>query len=382
MTDKLALYIHLPWCLKKCFYCDFNSYPISSVFDEKNYLCALKSDFKNDQNLLTSGKTIKSIYIGGGTPTLFSASILGSLLESINADMPFASDIEITIEANPGSFDLKKARELYSLGINRLSLGIQSFQDAKLKAIGRIHDAKVAQEAIACARKAHFDNINFDLIYGLPFQSIKEAVDDLKMAMTFEPQHLSWYQLTIEPGTVFYSSKPNLPDEDLISELEFQGKKVLIDKGFEQYEISAYSKCDFKCKHNLNYWLFGDYLGIGAGAHGKVTNEGVATRYHKIKNPAVYMAREEKNSFFAEKKIIPREDLPLEFLLNALRLLESTSIKMFNERTGCDFEKIKSTVDKAKLLGLMQCDDKCFSATKLGHNFLNDLLGMFVDQNF
>lgn len=324
----LSLYVHIPWCKHKCPYCDFNSYTASKDIPETNYLDALLADFKNDLPKI-QGRKLHSIFIGGGTPSLLSAEFYQKLLESIE----FTKEIEITIEANPGTINKKQLQALRNIGINRISIGVQSLQDDKLQALGRIHNSKGAKNAIKIAQDSGFNNINIDLMFGIPKQTIQDAIFDLEAAATLQPTHLSWYQLTIEPKTVFHKKPPVLPDEDTIWEMQQQGQQLLAEQGFNQYEISAYSKPGFQCQHNLNYWLFGDYLGIGAGAHGKITTTKGIVRTTKPKDPKKYIY-----DFFGTENIIAKKDLTLEFMMNALRLYQPIPVKLFKERTGLDFD--------------------------------------------
>jgi putative oxygen-independent coproporphyrinogen III oxidase len=374
---QTSLYVHLPWCLKKCPYCDFNSYPITDKIPEDNYIAALSADLTFDLPLIQN-RSISSIYIGGGTPTLFSANALKKLLDVISKKVSLANNLEITLEANPGSIDLTQLKTLRTIGINRISLGIQSFNDRILKKLGRLHDKETALTAIDTVKKAGFTNFNLDLIYGSPGQTVRDAIADLKMAISKEPTHLSWYQLNIEPGTIFYKNPPTLPNEDLICEIERVGHELLSKNGFNRYEISAYSKKDYECQHNINYWLFGDYLGIGAGAHTKITDltKKTITRFSKIENPKLYLRA--TDSYIANKRELNPEELPLEFMLNALRLYQTLPINLFCERTYLKPNAINDTLESAQKLGLINYDDNYFTVTKRGHNFLNDLLLMFT----
>lgn len=372
-----SLYIHFPWCIKKCSYCDFNSYAWKqNPFIEETYINALISDFISDFPLLQN-RQIQSIYLGGGTPSLISIKELERLLRTIQTICSFQNNIEITIEANPATFNLTKAQEWSNLGINRVSLGIQSFQDQKLKTLGRIHDSNKSLIAIAYLKTAGFTNYNIDLMYGLPQQSTADALFDLTTAISCAPTHISWYQLTIEPNTPFGQNPSlTLPDEDKIWEIQNIGIAELANNGFKQYEVSAYSKSNYCCQHNLNYWQFGDYLGIGAGAHSKITNlnNHEVIRYSKICDPKLYIESKERN---AEKSIIPKDNLLTEFMLNALRLYEPIQFSLLTEQTQISFSDVEQIFKIAKARGLLDYNLQNFAATPLGKQFLDDLLILF-----
>jgi oxygen-independent coproporphyrinogen-3 oxidase len=385
----LSLYIHIPWCIKKCPYCDFNSYAAPTKIPETEYAEALILDFKNNLKKINNRK-LHSIFIGGGTPTLLSSQIITKLLTKIASLITFKKNIEITIEANPGTINKTKLRELYRAGINRLSIGVQSLQNEKLKLLGRIHNQSEAINAIKTAQAAGFSNINIDLIYGLPQQTIQDAMYDLQTALSLNPTHLSWYQLTIEPNTIFYKKHPKLPDENMIYNIEQQGQEFIKQKGFNQYEISAYSRGEvfsptkFQCQHNLNYWQFGDYISIGAGSHSKITHNNKIIRINKHKNPKIYMdsrlrgndCRGEIFSPTGERTSpLPQKDLILEFMINALRLNQPITNKFFTARTGLSLDIIKDSLNEAQEQGLL---NKNIAPTKQGRKFLNELLTIFV----
>lgn len=375
-TIPLTLYIHLPWCVRKCPYCDFNSHALKQTIPENEYIGALIDDLQ--QNLSTvADRDIKSIFFGGGTPSLFSPVAIEKLLKKIKTFLKINDDIEITLEANPGTVEQERFRGFKQAGINRLSIGIQSFQAEKLKILGRIHDNKDAINAIQAAKSAGFNNFNLDLMYGLPQQSVADALQDLKIAISMQPTHLSWYQLTLEPNTLFYQKPPVLPDQEHIWEMQNQGQALLAEHGFQQYEISAYSLPDYSCQHNLNYWEFGDYLGIGAGAHSKITdiNSGKIKRIAKVKHPNDYLNK--NKSFIAEEKIINQAELPLEFMMNALRLHKKISLQLFHERTGLTTRAIIKTLNDAKKMDLLTWNDDFLEVTAHGRNFLNNLLQLF-----
>ncbi len=372
-----SLYIHIPWCIKKCPYCDFNSHQRTNEIPEQEYIDALLFDLKSDIAKINDN-TIQSIFIGGGTPSLFSAKSFEYLFSGLQKWLHFPPNVEITLEANPGTFEQKKFADYRALGINRLSLGIQSFNAAHLKKLGRIHDEKDAKLAIREAQKAGFDNINLDLMYGLSKQTLEEAMTDLNTALSFETSHLSWYQLTIEPNTVFYKTKPDLPKEDDIELIENEGYRRLNEHGFERYEISAFSQKNKACKHNLNYWLFGDYIGIGAGAHGKRTDlkNKTITRTQKHKQPAHYLNK--ASSFLVSEKETSAQDTLFEFMLNSSRLEQPIELKLFKERTFLDIEQILPYLSKAQALGLIELNSEHWQVTPLGRRFTNDLQLLFL----
>jgi putative oxygen-independent coproporphyrinogen III oxidase len=371
----LTLYIHIPWCIRKCPYCDFNSHKLIGNLPERDYIATLIRDLEQDLPLVW-GRRLSAIFIGGGTPSLFSPDALEQLLQQIHARLPF-SNIEVTLEANPGTVEQQRFEQFYQIGINRLSLGIQSFQDDKLKQLGRIHNGTEAQKAIQAAKLAGFSNFNLDLMHGLPYQNLDAALFDLTTALSFNPTHLSWYQLTLEPHTQFYNQPPALPDEDDIWNIQEQGQHYLAKQNYLQYEVSAYSKPGFQCDHNRNYWEFGDYLGIGAGAHSKITDftQQTISRFWKVKHPKQYLTTQ---SFVAEKKVVSEQELPFEFMLNALRLNEKIPLKLFEERTGLKLTAIHQSLQQAKQNNLMDWDDTTIYTTELGKRYLNDLISIFL----
>ncbi|MCX7118003.1 MAG: radical SAM family heme chaperone HemW [Legionellales bacterium] len=373
----LSLYIHIPWCLRKCPYCDFNSHLSPGILPENRYVDALVADLKQDLEWMPA-RPIHSIFIGGGTPSLFSAAAFESLFYKIQALLPFAPHIEITLEANPGTVEQQRFTEYRALGINRLSLGIQSFNDLHLKRLGRIHDASEAHRAIDSARGAGFDNLNLDLMHGLPEQSIQQGLDDLNMAMTHQPEHLSWYQLTLEPNTVFYKTQPLLPCEDELDQLEQEGFTLLAEKGFQRYEISAFHQANLPSRHNLNYWLFGDYLGIGAGAHGKGTDplQKVIYRTRKQRQPNDYL--NPSKPALVEKKIIDPSSLIFEFMLNTTRLQQPIPNTLFTERTARPFDELAPFLLKAQTKGLITLQPTHWQVTPFGRQFTNDLQAIFL----
>jgi putative oxygen-independent coproporphyrinogen III oxidase len=372
----LALYIHIPWCVRKCPYCDFNSHAASPVLPEEEYVDALLADL--DQDLAAVyGRPLSSIFFGGGTPSLFSAAALDRLLAGVEQRIPFTADIEITLEANPGTFEQDKFVAYRKLGINRLSIGIQSFQPQKLEALGRIHTGDEALRAAEMARRAGFDNFNLDLMHGLPDQSLEEALDDLRQAIALAPTHLSWYQLTLEPNTVFWNQPPELPEDDILWDIQEAGQALLAEHGFSQYEVSAYARPSKAARHNLNYWSFGDFIGIGAGAHGKLSHpDGRIVRTWKTRLPKDYL--NPAKQFKAGEKTLTADELPFEFLMNALRLTPGVDAELFAQRTGLPLQTLAAARAEAEQKGLLQVEPTRLVATARGQLFLNDLLQYFL----
>jgi oxygen-independent coproporphyrinogen-3 oxidase len=370
----LSLYIHIPWCVRKCPYCDFNSHEARGSIPENSYINALLNDLDTYLPLIW-GRRIVSIFLGGGTPSLFSASSIEKILTGIHSRLNFGPDTEITLEANPGTVDESRFIEFRRAGINRLSLGIQSLNDEKLKMLGRIHNRDNALRAIDALQQAGFNNFNLDLMHGLPNQSVHEALSDLQDALRFKPPHLSWYQLTIEPNTFFYRHPPTLPIDDILAAIQDQGKIIIRQFGLEQYEVSAYSQPGNQCLHNKNYWEFGDYLGIGAGAHSKITDieQQTVTRHWQVKNPKDYLKQSP-----SKKEIVNRNDIIFEFMLNALRLTHGVPVQLFTERTGLPVNTLEPILTNAKNKNLLIDDPSILCATELGQRFLNDVIGMFL----
>lgn len=376
LLPPLALYIHIPWCVRKCPYCDFNSHAAGPTLPEEEYVDALLADLDIDLQHV-HGRQLTSIFFGGGTPSLFSDRALGRLLEGVEQRVGLAPDIEITLEANPGTFEQAKFKGYRALGINRLSIGVQSFQEAKLKALGRIHDGGEAIRAADMARAAGFDNFNLDLMHGLPEQSIEDALFDLRTAISQGPTHLSWYQLTMEPNTVFWSQPPTLPEDDLLWDIQEAGQALLAAEGYAQYEVSAYAKPGKQARHNLNYWTFGDFLGIGAGAHAKLsTRAGRVQRTWKTRLPKDYL--DPAKAFQAGERLLEADELPFEFLMNVLRLTEGAPAELFSQRTGLPLQQLEQARREAERQGLLQADPARLTATTKGQLFLNDLLQQFL----
>jgi oxygen-independent coproporphyrinogen-3 oxidase len=382
----LALYIHFPWCEKKCPYCDFNSHQIKDGvsgdgkpgFDEQRYIWALIADLETELPNIW-GRQVHSIFIGGGTPSLLSPAGMDNLLCAIRARVNLEPDAEITMEANPGSIEVDKFAAFAKCGINRVSIGVQSFQDKQLKALGRIHNGAEAKRAIQIALD-HFKSVNLDLMYGLPNQSLADAKADLEMALSFQTPHLSFYNLTLEPNTYFASFPPQLPSEDEIDAIFEQNLELLTKAGYQRYEVSAYAKKGQECKHNLNYWRFGDYIGIGAGAHGKLSFPNKITRQVRERQPEAYMtAMENKGNALIESKEIAAKELPFEFMLNTLRLTDGVATNTFSERTGLPLHVISKALTQASQKGLLDVDPSKLKATDQGLRYLNNLQELFLE---
>jgi len=374
----LSLYIHFPWCERKCPYCDFNSHQVKDGgFDEKRYIQALIADLQTELPNIW-GRRVHTIFIGGGTPSLLSHAGLDELLSHVRALIPLEPHAEITLEANPGSVEVAKFKEFAQLGVNRVSLGIQSFNDRHLKSLGRIHNASEAQAAIEIAQD-YFASVNLDVMYALPEQTADEAKADLLRALSFQTKHLSLYHLTMEPNTYFASHPPPLPNEDE-SDLMFEfALSTLQERGYQRYEVSAYCQDNQVCRHNLNYWEFGDYIGIGAGAHGKISMPNRITRQIRERHPETYMDKIFKeNSACLENRSIEIDDLAFEFMLNGLRLINGVPTHQFTERTGLPLHRISKAIDEAIRKGLLDEDPMRLKATALGMRYLNDLQELFL----
>lgn len=372
----LALYVHIPWCVRKCPYCDFNSHAAGPELPEEAYVDALLADLEADLSA-AQGRELVSIFLGGGTPSLFSARALDRLLQGVNQRLTFTRDIEITLEANPGTFEQEKFADYRRLGINRLSIGVQSFQTAQLQALGRIHDGNEAIRAAEMARRAGFDNFNLDLMHGLPGQDVAGALADLRQAIALEPTHLSWYQLTLEPNTLFWSQPPEIPEDDLLWDIQEAGQALLAAEGFVQYETSAYARDGRRARHNLNYWTFGDFLGIGAGAHAKLSDpHGHIRRTWKTRLPKDYLDPDKR--FQAGERLLEAAELPFEFMMNALRLTGGVPAELFAQRTGLPLAAIAEPCAAARAAGLLENDPPLLRPTARGQLFLNDLLQHFL----
>ncbi|MFA9218057.1 MAG: radical SAM family heme chaperone HemW [Sphingomonadaceae bacterium] len=374
----LSLYIHFPWCVKKCPYCDFNSHEAKNggAFPEQEYLDALRADLEMALPLIW-GRKIYTIFIGGGTPSLMSAAGLDRLLSDLRTLLPLDGDVEITMEANPGTFEAEKFKSYRASGINRLSIGIQSFNERHLKALGRIHDGDEARRAVDIAL-ANFDNFNLDLMYALPSQTLDEARTDLETAMAFKPPHLSLYHLTMEPNTLFAKYPPVLPDDDASADMQDLIAELTAQRGYGQYEVSAYAQPGHQARHNLNYWEFGDYLGIGAGAHSKLSFPHRILRQARYKQPKAYMEQVHLGAPVQEEYEISREDMGFEFMLNTLRLHGGFAPTLFSERTGLALNQIEQQLNAAEAKGLLYRDHLVIRPTELGQRFLNDLQQMFL----
>lgn len=375
----LSLYIHLPWCVRKCPYCDFNSHRAGEAPPRQRYIEALLTDLSREA-AHASGRTIDSIFLGGGTPSLFSPDEINALLKGVRALFVIAGDAEVTMEANPGTVECGSPAGYRDAGVNRLSIGAQSFDDKRLSTLGRIHSSADIVRAVEDAKDGGFTNINIDLMHGLPDQTVEMALDDLSAAIRLEPSHISWYQLTLEPNTIFHARPPaNLPDDDLAYEIQDRGQALLAEQDFAQYEISAYARNGKQCRHNLNYWLFGDYLAVGAGAHGKITTADGIFRYQKPANPLQYMMSQEAANESTALKSLTSADRMFEFMLNALRLNDGFAEELFCQRTALSSDALLDATKAVQEKGLMERgEDGVWKPSKLGARFLNDLQAEFI----
>ena len=373
VLPPLALYVHIPWCVRKCPYCDFNSHERAGELPEPRYVGKLIADL---EALLPSiwGRRIVSVFIGGGTPSLFAPESIDALLSAVRARLTLEPDAEITLEANPGTVEAARFRGFRAAGVNRISLGVQSFDERMLAAIGRIHGGEDARRAIDAAL-ASFDNVNIDLMYGLPGQSVNMARADLSTAIAAGVAHISAYQLTIEPNTVFFSKRPQLPEHDACADMQALIEEELAGARFEHYETSAFARPGRRCRHNVNYWEFGDYLGIGAGAHGKISFPDRITRHERIKQPQEYLALE---NTLARERTIAAAELPFEFALNAFRLVDGFAIRLFGERTGLPMQVIQSRLEAAQAKALIERDWQWVRPTERGQRFMNELIELFL----
>ena len=375
MSAPIAIYVHLPWCVRKCPYCDFNSHVRPDRIPEDEYVATLLADLDGDLELAGSRK-VGSVFLGGGTPSLFGVRAIATLIDGLAGRLPFAADAEITMEANPGTIEHGRFAGYARAGINRVSLGAQSFDPAALKALGRIHGPDEIPAAVDELIGAGIENFNLDLMYGLPAQTLEGAVSDLRAAIALGAAHLSHYQLTLEPGTAFYHRPPSLPDDERTYEMQLECQRLLATEGYEQYEVSAYARPGRQCRHNLNYWRFGDYLGIGAGAHGKVTLAGQVVRTEKPRSPREYLAGGGRKG--AVRRSVVPADLPFEFMLNALRLADGFPAAEFKRCTGLDGAVIEPTIARLQGLGLIDRSDGHVRPTELGFRFLNDVQAAFL----
>lgn len=377
----LSLYIHIPWCVQKCPYCDFNSHAQKGIIPESDYIQHLLADLAQDLHRYHTAigeRKIHSVFIGGGTPSLFSAENIHYLLAEIQKRIAFESQIEITLEANPGTAEAQRFIGYAQAGVNRISMGIQSFESEKLLQLGRIHNSEEAIQAVSFAQNAAkfgLNSFNLDLMHGLPNQSVKQALSDLNQAIALNPPHLSWYQLTIEPNTMFYYRQPSLPDDDELWDIFTQGHQLLVSAGYEQYETSAYAKKGYQCQHNLNYWRFGDYLAIGCGAHGKISSPtGEIYRFSKTKHPKGYM----RGEYLYEQNEIALNDRPFEFFMNRFRLLEATPKMEFEHYTGLNSEIVRQQINRALQKKYITENSTHWQITPHGKLFLNELLELFL----
>ena len=373
----LSLYIHIPWCIKKCPYCDFNSHAVKGETPEAAYVNALLNDLAKDLQRYAITRPISSIFIGGGTPSLFSPESINRLLRGIEQQVTLKTDIEITLEANPGTFESHKFAEFRALGINRLSIGIQSFNDKLLKKLGRVHSAHEAIIATEIAHQAGFENFNLDLMFGLPDSSPDDSKTDIATAISLKPTHISFYQLTLEPNTYFHKFPPQLPNDELIFSMQKHCQKLLADQGYLQYEVSAYSQPGLQCRHNVNYWQFGDYLGIGAGAHGKITQTlpQQIIRSFKPKSPEQYLSDTHKNG---GSEVISVTELPLEFIMNHLRLKQGFTLDTYQTTTGLDITTLEPALSACLKQELLIYENNHYYCSEQGWNFMDNILEKFM----
>ncbi|MGA7509414.1 MAG: radical SAM family heme chaperone HemW [Erwinia billingiae] len=373
----LSLYIHIPWCVQKCPYCDFNSHALKGDVPHEEYVQHLLADLDADLHL-TSGREVSTIFIGGGTPSLLSSEAMQMLLDGVRARLPLSATAEITMEANPGAVEADRFSGYQRAGINRISIGVQSFSAQKLERLGRIHGPEEAKRAAQLATDLNLRSFNLDLMHGLPDQSLEEALDDLRQAIALNPPHLSWYQLTIEPNTLFASRPPKLPDDDALWDIFEQGDRLLTAAGYVQYETSAYAKPGYRCEHNLNYWRFGDYLGIGCGAHGKLTQtDGRIIRTTKTRHPRGFMA----GKYLDRQQEVSDSDKPFEFFMNRFRLLEAAPRAEYPLYTGLDESSIRAQIDRALSEGYLTETTESWQVTEKGKLFLNSLLELFLSED-
>ena len=375
----LSLYIHFPWCVRKCPYCDFNSHALRQQQDDEAYVDALLADLEMHLPQIW-GRPVRSVFFGGGTPSLMSGAAMARLMSELRARLGLGPDVEITLEANPGTVDSGHFRAYAEAGINRLSLGVQSMDNQHLQSLGRIHSVEESLAAIEQARSAGFDNINLDLMFGLPGQTLDTAMEELERALATAPSHLSYYQLTLEPNTLFHRQPPQLPQDELIDDIHEAGMQMLASHGYRRYEVSAFALEGRRCRHNINYWLYGDYLGIGAGAHSKLSDatSGKIRRLVKQKHPEHYLRTAGSADSLVQGLTVASEELPFEFMMNALRLIDGFETGLFTERTGLPWEQVSDIIEAASNEGLMLRGADSIQASETGLRFLNDLLTRFL----
>lgn len=374
----LSLYVHIPWCVRKCPYCDFNSWAVRNELDEQDYVDALLADLEQERPF-AQDRRLETVFIGGGTPSLFSGTAICRLLEGIRQALPCPEDMEVTLEANPGASEAARFAAYREAGVNRLSIGVQSLHGESLKRLGRIHGPQEAVAAVKAARAAGFDNINLDLMFGLPGQDLERAMGDLQAVMVLAPEHISYYQLTLEPGTPFYRTPPPLPEDDLVWKIFRQGQRLLADGSYQQYEVSAYALPGRECRHNLNYWTFGDYIGIGAGAHGKLSDpHGRVLRRSKLSDPKAYLRAGGGKAVLADQHLLDASDLVLEFMMNTLRLEHGFSPGLFEMRCGMPFDALQAQLEAAERQELLAVSSDRVCPTARGRLFLNDLVSVFL----
>lgn len=378
IQPPLGLYIHIPWCVRKCPYCDFNSHAQGGALPEAEYVAALLDDLNDEWQRTDGSRPISTIFIGGGTPSLFSGHAIQTLLDGVRSRVTLAADGEITLEANPGTVEAERFAAYVAAGVNRISIGVQSFNNNQLQALGRIHNCGDAERAAQLAARLPLASFNLDLMHGLPGQGVDEALADLRQAIALNPPHLSWYQLTLEPNTPFYAAPPVLPEDDTLADIQEAGHALLLAAGYEQYEVSAYAKPGQQCRHNLNYWQFGDYLGIGCGAHGKITDAAAGTvlRTVKVKTPKAYLAASRGRR--EQLTTVPAEDLPFEFLLNRLRLFQPFNLAEFEALTGQPASLLDAGLARAEAQQLLTRDAQMVNLTQRGRRYLNSVLTLFL----
>jgi len=375
----LSLYIHIPWCARKCPYCDFNSHEARGAFPEREYVTALVRDLELALPLIW-GRKVYTVFFGGGTPSILSGESIAEVLRQVRMLLPLDIKAEITLEANPGTVEANRFADYREAGVNRLSMGIQSFNDTHLRTLGRIHTSDEARSAIEIAQQ-HFENINLDLMYALPNQVLDEALQDVRSALTFSPQHLSCYHLTLEPNTLFHHNQPALPDDEVSCDMQQHIEEMLAEQGFQHYETSAFARPKLRARHNLNYWMFGDYLGIGAGAHSKLSFPDKIIRQSRYKQPQAYMQQVAQAAPIQNENLVRPEELAFEFLMNALRLNEGFDSALFQERTSLSLLTIRKELAEAEKRGLLSRSHQRIAPTPMGQRFLNDLLELFLNNS-